>query len=112
MGKSQRNKGAGGEREVVHLLNEHGIIARRGQCFNHEPDVVADFPLHLEVKRQETTKVHEWFKQAVEQCRPGKIPAVVHRRSRDQWLITMRFEDFLRYVQLQDNDKTSTEVDV
>ena len=106
MGKSQRTKGAGGEREVVHMLNEHGITAKRGQCFNHEPDIVADdFPLHLEIKRQETTKIHEWFKQAVEQCRPGKIPAVVHRRSRDQWLITMKFTDFLEVI----NDQTDNE---
>ena len=95
MGKTQRNKGAAGEREIVHILIDHGIWARRGQCFDGEPDIVTGFPFHLEVKRQETTKIHEWMKQAVEQCRPGKRPAVVHRRSRDEWLITMRFNDFL-----------------
>ena len=95
MGKSQRNKGAGGEREVVHLLLRYGIFARRGQCFDGEPDIVTGFPFHLEVKRQETTKIHEWMRQSVEQCRPGKKPAVVHRRSREDWLITMKFEDFL-----------------
>ena len=96
MGKSQRNKGAVGEREVVHMLNAHGIHARRGQVFNKEPDIVTDFPWHLEVKRQETTKIHDWMRQSVEQC-GSKYPAVVHRRSREDWLITMRFDDFLRW---------------
>ena len=94
MGKSQRNKGANAEREVVHILHDYGIKARRGQVFNHEPDIVADFPIHLEVKRQETTKIHEWMRQSVEQC-GDRSPAVVHRRSREGWLITMRLEDFL-----------------
>ena len=95
MGKTQRDKGANAEREVVHILQAYGIQARRGQVFNREPDIVTDFPVHLEIKRQETTKIHEWMRQSIEQCR-GKLPAVVHRRSREGWLITMRFEDFLK----------------
>ena len=97
MGKKERNKGAVAEREIVHILLAHGIDARRGQCFDHEPDIVTEFPVHLEIKRQETTKIHEWMKQSVEQCK-GKPPAVVHRRSREDWLITMKFEDFLRLL--------------
>ena len=95
MGKSQRNKGDGGEREVVRILNDYGIPARRGQVFDREPDIVSSSPIHWEVKRQETTKIHEWMRQSVEQRR-GKVPVVVHRRSREDWLITMRFTDFLR----------------
>lgn len=95
MGKSQRNKGANGEREVAAILREHGIEARRGQVFNHEPDIVSDTILHFEVKRQETTKLGEWFRQS-ESASGEKIPSVVHRRSRESWMITMRFEDFLR----------------
>ena len=99
MGRSQRTKGANAEREVVHIMTEYGIEAKRGQCFNHEPDIVADdFPLHVEVKRQETTKIHDWYKQATEQCRDGKLPAVVHRRSREDYLITMKFTDFLEVL--------------
>ena len=94
MGKSERNKGAAGEREVVHILEAYGIKARRGQVFFCEPDIVTDLPIHLEIKRQETTKIHEWMRQSCDQCR-GKYPTVIHRRSREQWLITMKFEDFL-----------------
>jgi hypothetical protein len=101
MGKSQRDKGANAEREVVHILEAFGIEARRGQVFNGEPDIVSDFPLHLEIKRQETTKIHEWMRQSVSQCRPGKIPAVVHRRSREDWLITMNFKELLQWLNNQ-----------
>ena len=95
MSKMQREKGANAEREVVHILNRYGIPSRRGQVFNHEPDIVDDTPIHWEVKRQETTKIGEWYRQSAEQCR-GKIPVVVHRRSREDWMITMKLEDFLK----------------
>lgn len=95
MGKSQRNKGANAEREVASILREYGIDSRRGQVFNHEPDIVDDSPIHWEVKRQETTKIGEWFRQSESAC-GEKIPTVVHRRSREPWMITMRFEDFLK----------------
>lgn len=104
MGKSERNKGASGEREVVHILESRGIKARRGQVFFCEPDIVTDLPVHLEVKRQETTKIHEWMRQSCDQCR-GKYPSVVHRRSREGWLITMRFEDFLYLLMRKQNEK-------
>lgn len=97
MGKSQREKGANAEREVAQLIRKHGFNARRGQVFNHEPDIITDIPVHLEIKRQETTKIHEWMKQSTEQSR-GQSPAVVHRRNREDWLITMKFEDWLEII--------------
>lgn len=97
MSKSQREKGAAAEREVAHLLEKFGITARRGQVFNGEPDIVTDLPFHLEVKRQETTKIHEWFRQS-EAAAGGKIPVVVHRRNREPWMVTLRFEDFLEVL--------------
>ena len=103
MGKAQREKGAAAEREVAEMLRHHGIDARRGQVFNHEEDIVSDLPLHLEIKRQETTKIHEWFKQSCDQSR-GKTPVVVHRRSREPWMITLRFEDFLDLIGAKHED--------
>ena len=107
MGKSQRNKGYRGEVEIVKILQSHGISAKRGLVFCHEPDVVTDLPIHIEAKRQETTKIHEWMKQSTEQCR-GKIPTVVHRRSREDWLITMRFEDFLNIINCGNAERNVT----
>ena len=97
IGKSQRDKGANAEREVANIIKQYGFVARRGLVFIHENDIVSDLPIHVEVKRQETTKIHEWFKQAESAC--GDLPpTVVHRRSREPWFITMKFEDFLQLL--------------
>lgn len=105
MGKAQRTKGYRGEKEVEAILNEYGIDAERGLVFMHQPDIMTDTPIHIEVKRQETTKIHEWFKQSESAC-GNKIPTVVHRRSREPWMITMRFEDFLKLWKGENNDNT------
>lgn len=98
MGKSQRDKGARGEREVVEMLKEAGFFARRGQVFNGEPDIICpDIPFHLEVKRHETLEIPKWFKQSERDC--GDLyPAVVYRQSRQPWLITMKVCDFLDFT--------------
>ncbi len=98
MGKSQREKGADAEREVAKILNDYGFMARRGQVFNGEPDIVApQLPYHFEVKRQETLKITEWWKQS-ESASHGKIPTVVFRRNREQWKIMLSLTDFLEIL--------------
>lgn len=97
MGKSQREKGARGELEARNILREHGVDSRRGQVFNKEPDLVDESAFHWEVKRAERIELPKWWKQSVEQCR-GKIPTVIHRRSREPWLITLALEDFLKVI--------------
>lgn len=104
MGRSQRAKGNRGELEVVHILNEHGIDSRRGNVFYREPDIMDDTEIHWEVKRCEKTEIGKWYRQSCEQGR-GKIPVVVHRRSREDWMITMKFEDFLRLWKGEANGK-------
>ena len=107
MGKMSRTKGANAERSVANILKEYGIDARRGQVFNHEPDIVDNTNYHWEVKRAERTEIHKWMAQSVEQCR-GKIPTVVHRRSREDWLITMKFEDFLNIINCGNAERNVT----
>lgn len=96
MGKSQRDKGAGGEREVAQIIRAFGgFMARRGQVFNGEPDIVCpELPIHFEVKRCEKIELHAWWKQACEAC-GDKYPAVVYRQSYHPWTIVMRARDFL-----------------
>lgn len=107
MGRMSRNKGYRGEKEVEKILRDHGINAKRGLVFNGEPDIVDDTPFHWEIKRAERTEIGKWMKQSTEQCR-GKIPTVVHRRSREDWLITMRFEDFLNLINCGNAERNVT----
>lgn len=108
MGKSQKEKGKRGEREVANILKAHGYDARRGQQFcglTGEADVVGMPGYHLEVKFQETTKLGEWFAQSERDARKGEVPVVVHRKSRSPWMVTMRFEDWLRKEDNEDEHR-------
>lgn len=97
-----REKGKRGELEAAELLRSHGFEARRGQQYcggNGDADVVCKplDPFHIEVKRRERLDIHG----AVEQARqdgPGKIPLVLHRRDRHEWLITMPAGELLKIL--------------
>lgn len=101
MGKSQRVKGAAGEREVVAILKARGHDSRRTAPMQTHLGAkggfadVAGLPgYHLEVKRCEALKMDAWSRQAEDECGEN-VPVVVYRRSREPWRISMRLEDFL-----------------
>ena len=63
-----------------------------------EPDLVGIPHVHIECKRAETLRLSEWLAQArrdAERFGDG-LPAVFHRRNRQEWLCTMRLEDWLQ----------------
>lgn len=101
MGKMQREKGKRGEREVANRLKELGFEARRTAqyCGNtgDASDVVGIDGFHLEVKRCEATKIHEWMAQAMRDCGQN-IPCVLHRRSNEEWLATLPMDDLFGLV--------------
>lgn len=98
---NSKHKGSAGERELCDFLTARGYPAHRNdQRYiggKGNPDVSAQGleDYHLEVKRVERLNVSEAMKQASGDA-SGRIPAVVHRRSREPWLITMRLEDWLK----------------
>lgn len=95
---NSRNKGARGERELASLLRQHGYDARRGQQYsgaNGDADVVGLPGIHIECKRCEQVRLTDWMSQSKRDARSGEVPTVWHRRSNEEWLITMRAEDFM-----------------
>tara|TARA_R100001163_G_scaffold62911_1_gene54178 strand:- start:5570 stop:5899 length:330 start_codon:yes stop_codon:yes gene_type:complete len=96
--KASRDKGKRGEREAAEALRQLGWQARRG--VQHaggpdSPDVVSDFPMHIEVKRVERLQLWQAYMQATEDAAAaGRPPCVLHRASRQPWLITMSLQDF------------------
>jgi Holliday junction resolvase len=90
-----RNKGAGGERELAKILNEHGIKAHRGYVQFKQSDLVGIDGIHPEVKRVEKLNIHEAMRQAIEEAekRNDGAPTVFHRTNRGAWLVTMLLED-------------------
>ena len=88
MGKAQRDKGAAGERELAKILNENGINAHRGYVQFKQSDLISVDGIHVEVKRQENTKIWEWIEQAKKEAikRLDGIPVVFFRRNRSEWM--------------------------
>lgn len=105
MGKiNSKDKGRRGELELVHVLNSYGYKTRRGQQFsgaNGDADLVNLPGIHIECKRAEQLRMKEWLSQATEDARSASknegryiIPTVMHRRNKEDWLVTMRLDDW------------------
>jgi len=97
-GRSCRNKGANGERELANLLRDQwGYEVKRGQVFNHQSDLVGLEGIHPEVKRVEKLNIYEAMEQAITEAkiRNDGLPTVFHRRNNREWLVTMRLTDWI-----------------
>ena len=99
---NSKQKGGRGEREWAALGRAYGFTeARRGTQFKggyDSPDCVGLPHIHQEIKRVEKLNIHEAMRQSIRDCEGKAIPIVAHRRNREEWLVTMRAEDwFLIY---------------
>lgn len=98
-GRASRNKGANAERELSHILNErYGLDTHRGKVFYHESDLVGIWGIHPEVKRVEKLNLSKAMEQAdIESVeRLDGLPAVFHRKDREEWLVTMKLDDWIK----------------
>jgi len=95
---NSRAKGSAAEREVVAILQEHGYDVHRtplSGALEWMPGDITGMPYCIEVKRCEQVRLSDWIKQAKEQAN-GKPWLLIHRRSRQEWLVTMSLEQWLR----------------
>ena len=110
MGKSEREKGKRGEQEIAALLRSFGFDARRTAQYcgknSDAADVIGIPGLHIEVKRQEKTRIQEWMRQAERDC-GEKVPCVIHRRSREPWYVTLPLDGFMKILKGELGDATS-----
>lgn len=104
--KNSRTKGKVGELEASKLLKKWGWDSRRGQQFcgaNGDPDVVSDFPFHIEVKRTEAFSLYKALEQASDDAKMEERSLVLHRRNQKPWVICMYAEQFMSmYEELLD----------
>lgn len=97
---NSRNKGKVGELELAAVLRDRGFDARRGQQFRggqNSPDVVGIPGVHVECKRVEAGNLYTWLAQAVRDA-GNKMPVVMHRRNRQEWVAILKLDDFLALV--------------
>lgn len=103
MGRSQREKGKRGERAAAKAVSAAlRVKARRGVQFKggaDSADIEVEIPgVHWEVKFVERESVRAWMAQAQAECGDG-VPAVLHKRSREEWLVTLPLERLYEFVQ-------------
>ena len=101
---NSRQKGKVGERELSKKFKEYGFETRRGQQFcgaNGDADVVGLPGVHIECKRVEKLNISEAMKQAKNDALEGEVPIVFHRRNREDWLVTMELDEFMKYYMNQ-----------
>ena len=86
MGKMQRNKGAGGEREAIRVLGEQlGAVVETElkrnlqQTRDGGADLIGLGAWRIEVKRSKIKRMSPWWAQAVEQTDEGRWPVVMYR---------------------------------
>lgn len=103
MGKiNAKQKGARFERELADLFRKMGYAdARRTAqyCGNtgDASDVVGLPGIHVEAKHQETMRLYDWMAQAKRDSEnTGNLPAVFHKKSRADILVTMTMDDWMR----------------
>lgn len=99
MGRSSREKGKRGERELSRALNGLGFDTRRGQQFNGadgSADVVGLPGIHVECKRTESFRLWDALAQARRDARDGEVPVVMHRRNDCPWVAVMELEDWAK----------------
>ena len=99
---NSRDKGARGERMWRDEIKRNGFYAIRG-CQNSggqdTPDVICNIPVHFEVKFVEKLNISKAMEQAVrDNGDSDKFPAVAHKRSREDWLVTISANDFFRIL--------------
>ena len=98
---NSKRKGCAGEREFAALCREHGIhTAQRGQQFQggiDSPDVKGLPGIHVEVKRVEKLNINDAMSQSIRDSEGKAIPIVAHRRNRTPWLITLLFDDWIKF---------------
>ena len=99
MGKSSREKGKQGERELAAELRRLGFdTARRAQQYcgtESSADILGIAKVHIECKRCESLSIYKAMQQAMRDAGETQdIPVVMHRRSRQPWLVAMEIEDW------------------
>lgn len=92
--KSPKQKGSGGEREVIALLTEWAAEAgvdltleRNLEQVRHGgADIVGVPGMEVEVKRVESNAINSWWAQVLAASKKtGKWPLLAHRRNRQPW---------------------------
>lgn len=102
---NSKRKGNRAELELLRLLQSYGIDAHRNDQRHiggiDNPDIsarIGPVSVHVECKRVERLALAAALRQAHRDANGHALPVVVHRRSREPWLVTMELTDLLQII--------------
>lgn len=102
---NSKRKGNRAERELLQILQAHGLDARRndqryiGGVDNPDISVrIGSLSVHAECKRVERLSLAAALRQAHRDANGHALPVVIHRRSREPWLVTVELADLLEVL--------------
>ena len=97
LGKTSRDKGKRGERELAARLRYFGYDAKRGVQYKggeDSPDVIGLPGIHIECKRTERLDIYGALAQSKGDC--GKdMPVVMHRKNNCEWVVIQPLDDWM-----------------
>lgn len=104
IGKASKAKGARFELECAHYLQDHGYpgahrTAQHCGKTGAAGDVEGVAGLHIECKHVEKLNLYSAYHQAVRDSNAngnGNIPVVIHKRNREETLVTMSLDNFIQ----------------
>jgi hypothetical protein len=100
---NNRQRGKYGERSARDAIKHYWLMDgahRTGQTSAKVSgaDLAGTGDLHVEVKLRKTLSVEKFLEQAIRDARPGKVPVVVMRRDKGEWLVMLRISDSLKFA--------------
>lgn len=96
---NSRRKGADFERKLANIFKKYGYAdSRRGQQYcgiSGDADVVGLPHIHVEAKAVEKLNLYDAMSQSKRDAKRDEIPVVVHKKNRQNILVTMELPDFM-----------------
>ena len=103
MGKMQRNKGAGFERQIVNELKVAGFAAARNLDQTRDGGGDIDLERYMfECKRRASIAVYDWLDQCTKAAKAGQMPIVIARGDRRETIAILRFSDLITILKEQE----------
>ena len=97
---NSKAKGKRFELAVAHTLTEQGFPCERGQQNKggaDSPDVIGLKGIHIEAKNNQRLNIFDAMHQAIRDTgESGNLPAVFHKKDRQEMLVTMRETDWIQ----------------
>lgn len=111
IGKASKAKGVRFELEIAHYLQAHGYpnahrTAQHCGKTGAAGDVEGIQGLHVECKHVEKLNLYAAYHQAVRDSTAngnGNIPVVIHRKNREETLVTLSIDDFIEIYSAYQN---------